>query len=237
MKSSIDGITWQTADFVGGSLSDRVLNVSWNGNEFVLQAWEMSTYSSKDGQTWTKGLMDRWTNYLNDATYIGNDQWIAVGLQTVTSTGIYITGPAPNTPEKENEFKNEEKITEEQVASKNLINAFILQDATTKALRIDKLSVVIQEKASEAISQLDIAIQMISDERAKFGVYENSLNHIYNNSTNYSLNIQNAESRIRDTDMAKELMSKIRYTILSEVSQIVFAQSNQSSQQVLQILR
>lgn len=237
VKSSIDGITWQTADFVGGSLSDRVLNVSWNGNEFVLQAWEMSTYSSKDGQTWTKGLMDRWTNYLNDATYIGNDQWIAVGLQTVTSTGIYITGPAPNTPEKENEFKNEEKITEEQVASKNLINAFILQDATTKALRIDKLSVVIQEKASEAISQLDIAIQMISDERAKFGVYENSLNHIYNNSTNYSLNIQNAESRIRDTDMAKELMSKIRYTILSEVSQIVFAQSNQSSQQVLQILR
>ncbi|WP_342581031.1 flagellin [Ureibacillus sp. FSL W7-1570] len=113
-------------------------------------------------------------------------------------------------------------------------NEFIvdLTDATTASLRVEKS----RNHASQAIGKIDIAIQIISDERAKFGVYQNSLDHIANNVVNYNENMTASESRIRDADIASEMLKQVKYSILSQAVQAVLAQSNQQSSGVLNLL-
>lgn len=112
-----------------------------------------------------------------------------------------------------------------------------LTDARSAALGLDGIKVDPWEEAAKSIGKLDVAIQQVSSERAKFGAYQNSLEHITNNLVNYTLNLTAAESRIRDTDMAKEVMNQAKASILSEASQAILAQANQMPQQILQLLK
>lgn len=112
-----------------------------------------------------------------------------------------------------------------------------LTDARTTALGIDDVKVDPWEEAEKAISKLDAAIQQVSSERAKFGAYQNALEHIYSNVTNSSENLVAAESRIRDVDMAKEMMEFTKNNIVSQASQAMLAHANQQTQTVLQLLK
>ncbi|WP_061792138.1 flagellin Hag [Cytobacillus firmus] len=89
----------------------------------------------------------------------------------------------------------------------------------------------------DAISKIDAAIQSVSNERSKFGSYQNRLEHTINNLGTSSENLTAAESRIRDVDMAKEMMSQTKNSILSQAAQAMLAQANQQPQGVLQLLR
>ncbi|AMV12279.1 flagellin [Geobacillus thermoleovorans] len=91
--------------------------------------------------------------------------------------------------------------------------------------------------ATAAISKIDIAINTVSTERARLGSYQNRLEHTINNLDTSAENLTAAESRIRDVDMAKEMMEFTKQNILTQAAQSMLAQANQQPQSVLQLLR
>ncbi|MFZ7120920.1 MAG: flagellin [Eubacteriaceae bacterium] len=99
------------------------------------------------------------------------------------------------------------------------------------------LDITSADKATNAITVLDAAIQTVSAERSKLGAYQNRLDHTINNLTTTSENLTAAESRIRDVDMAKEMMDFTKNNILSQAATSMLAQANQMPQAVLQLLR
>ncbi|WKA53934.1 flagellin [Planococcus shixiaomingii] len=91
--------------------------------------------------------------------------------------------------------------------------------------------------SSAAITTIDNAIKKVSAERSQMGANQNRLEHTINNLNTSSENLTAAESRIRDVDMAKEMMEQTKNSILAQASQAMLAQANQAPQQVLQLLR
>ncbi|QHA37715.1 flagellin [Rossellomorea marisflavi] len=91
--------------------------------------------------------------------------------------------------------------------------------------------------ATTAVDTIDKAIAKVSDERAQLGAKQNRLEHTINNLNTSSENLTAAESRIRDVDMAKEMMDQTKNSILSQAAQAMLAQANQQPQGVLQLLR
>ncbi|MCF7757110.1 flagellin Hag [Paenibacillus xylanexedens] len=91
--------------------------------------------------------------------------------------------------------------------------------------------------ANAAITVINAAIETVSTERSKLGAYQNRLEHTINNLGTTSENLSAAESRIRDVDMAKEMMNQTKNNILAQASQAMLAQANQQPQAVLQLLR
>jgi flagellin len=99
------------------------------------------------------------------------------------------------------------------------------------------LDVSNHDNATNAIKVLDNAINTVSTERSKLGAYQNRLEHTINNLGTASENLTAAESRVRDVDMAKEMMNFSKKNILSQAAQAMLAQANQQPQGVLQLLR
>ncbi|WP_281242376.1 flagellin [Alteribacillus persepolensis] len=98
------------------------------------------------------------------------------------------------------------------------------------------LDVSSHEKASAAVETINQAIEEVSSQRSELGAYQNRLEHTISNLDNSSENLSAAESRIRDVDMAEEMMEMTRSNILSQASQSMLAQANQRPQSVLQLL-
>ena len=99
------------------------------------------------------------------------------------------------------------------------------------------LDVSTHDKATAAIKVYDQAINKVSSFRSKLGATQNRLEHTINNLNTSSENLTAAESRVRDVDLAKEMMEQTKHTILSQVAQAMLAQANQQPQGVLQLLR
>ena len=117
---------------------------------------------------------------------------------------------------------------------------------TFSAMNAETLSVTIgnggievssYDKATKAIATLDTAIEAVSKERSKYGAVQNRLEHAIANTDNAAENIQSAESRIRDVDMATEMMNYSKTNILMQASQSMLAQANQAPQSVLSLLQ
>lgn len=94
-----------------------------------------------------------------------------------------------------------------------------------------------KEKASAAVKVIDLAIEKVSDQRAKLGAFQNRLEHTINNLGTTGENLTAAESRIRDVDMAKEMMNFTKNNILNQAAQAMMAQSKSQPEAVLQLLR
>ena len=106
----------------------------------------------------------------------------------------------------------------------------------TTALGVDGLSVATAEDAAAAIDTIKNAINYVSSVRGDLGAYQNRLEHTGNNLSVMAENIQDAESTIRDTDVAEEMMSYVKNNILVQSAQAMLAQANQVPQGVLQLL-
>ncbi|MEK3994151.1 flagellin [Psychrobacillus sp. FSL K6-2365] len=91
--------------------------------------------------------------------------------------------------------------------------------------------------STAAVDTINAAIEQVSTERSSLGAIQNRLEHTINNLGTSSENLTAAESRIRDVDMAKEMMSFTKNNILTQASQAMLAQANQQPQGVLQLLR
>ncbi|ATD54626.1 flagellin [Clostridium chauvoei] len=94
-----------------------------------------------------------------------------------------------------------------------------------------------RELASGSIKTINSAIEQVSTQRSKLGAVQNRLEHTINNLNTSSENLTAAESRVRDVDMAKEMMAFSKNNILSQAAQAMLGQANQQPQGVLQLLR
>lgn len=116
---------------------------------------------------------------------------------------------------------------------------FNIGDMSAAALGVSGQSVRVdeQDRASQAITTIDKAIEIVSKQRAELGAVQNRLEHTIANLDTSAENLQTAESRIRDVDMAAEMVEYSKNNILSQASQSMLAQANQATQGVLSLLQ
>ena len=123
------------------------------------------------------------------------------------------------------------------VSSAVLTSSKVVTDGTSSSATSKALDVTSQASATAAIKVFDNAIKTVSAQRSKLGAFQNRLEYTINNLSNAAENLQAAESRIRDVDMAKEMMNFSKNNILAQAAQAMLAQANQQPQGVLQLLR
>ena len=116
--------------------------------------------------------------------------------------------------------------------------ALTIENLSARGLGVNGLEVNGKsfENATAAIDVIKAAIQKVSEQRSALGAVQNRLEHTINNLDNVVENTQSAESAIRDTDMAKQMVTYSNNNILAQAGQAMLAQSNQSNQGVLSLL-
>ena len=112
-----------------------------------------------------------------------------------------------------------------------------VKNTNAAAIGIDKLDISTQDGAAAALDTIKSAINYVSDVRGTLGATQNRLDHTINNLSVMQENIQDAESTIRDTDVADEMMAYTKNNILIQSAQAMLAQANQVPQGVLQLLQ
>src|SRR5690625_3632823 len=116
----------------------------------------------------------------------------------------------------------------------SVVKAAVAEEGETPASPAEALT---STEYDEALGKIDAAIKTVSSQRSELGAVQNRLEHTINNLGASSENLTAAESRIRDVDMAKEMMNFTKSNILTQASQAMLAQANQTPQGVLQLLQ
>jgi flagellin len=116
---------------------------------------------------------------------------------------------------------------------------FVVGAAGTETITTEAVSLGTASGLTSAstVATIDTAIKSVSESRAKLGAVQNRLEHRLNNLATYQENLVAAESRVRDVDMAKEMVNFSKLQILQQAGTAMLAQANQSSQGVLSLLR
>ena len=155
---------------------------------------------------------------------------------TIKSTD---TGVAQETGVADPNRKTGEKLTLQIGDTADSFNKLKVNvgDMHSKALGIADLTVADQDGAAKAIQSIKDAINTVSSTRGDLGAIQNRLEHTQNNLSVMTENIQDAESTIRDTDVADEMMAYTKNNILIQSAQAMLAQANQVPQGVLQLLQ
>ena len=112
-----------------------------------------------------------------------------------------------------------------------------IDSMSAAGIGVKDLKVNTEDDATAAIDRISEAISKVSSQRSSLGAVQNRLEHTINNLDNVVENTTSAESRIRDTDMAKEMVNYSKNNILAQAGQSMLAQANQSNQGVLSLLQ
>lgn len=112
-----------------------------------------------------------------------------------------------------------------------------VNDMSSSAIGVANADVSTQDAANAAIDMVDAAVKTVSMQRAGLGALQNRLEYTVNNLTTTNENLTAAESQIRDTDMATEMINYTKNNILQQASQAMLAQANQQPQAILQLLQ
>ena len=223
MRGQIRGLDKASQNAQDGISMIQTAEGALNEVHSVLQRMrELSVQSAND------------TNVTNDRTAIKAeiDQLAAeitrIGDQTEFNTKKMLNG----------NLSGSSNAVNLQVGANNAQNiSFTIGDMRAEALSVDDLEVDSYANATEAISTVDTAIKTVSTQRSALGAVQNRLEHTIANADNTSENLQAAESRIRDVDMADEMVKYSKNNILQQAAQSMLAQSNQSTQGVLSLLQ
>lgn len=125
-----------------------------------------------------------------------------------------------------------------QIGANTGQTAFVsMGDMRAKALGVDVVDISTKFGAQVAIETVQGALEKVSSQRSNLGAMQNRLEHTIKNLDTAAENLQASESRIRDVDMAKEMMNFTKNNILTQAAQAMLAQANQAPQGVLQLLR
>jgi flagellin len=124
-------------------------------------------------------------------------------------------------------------------ANKGQVISFTISSMTASAIGVatDKLMVSTHDAATSTIATIQTALDRVSTQRSSLGALQNRLEHTIANADNTAENLQAAESRIRDVDMAKEMVTFAKDSILQQAAQSMLAQANQQTQGVLALLQ
>lgn len=155
-----------------------------------------------------------------------------IGIQTVkTDTNTYkkpIYGTKVETEPKD--------ISIQYGTSASASMTFSLPHIDNETLQFNRVRARTQDEALSSLSRLDDILATVSSERSRLGAYYNGIEHLYNNDMNTAENTQAAESKIRDADMAAEMVRLAKSNILQQAGEAMMAQANQSTQGVLSLL-
>ena len=214
LTSEIDRVAsttqFNTMNLLDGSFASKNLQVgSLSGQRIELSIQRMSAY----------GLGLSTDDTLGSFTKVS---WSYAAGSIGTSTAKTSAGSATSTSTT---------ISQYAVANKDWDNK---TQYTSGGKSVDVTSF---EKAGHAMKTIQGAIDAVSTQRAQLGAVQNRLEHTIANLDNVSENTQSAESRIRDTDMAKEMVTYSKNNILQQAGQSMLAQANQSNQGVLSLLQ
>ena len=155
------------------------------------------------------------------------------GLTGTTATKLGLTN-------KQSASATSNKGIELQIgANEGQTMEFTIDDMSAAALGVDgnKVDLATQDGAQKATTTIDAAIKKVSAQRSKLGAVQNRLEHTIANLDTAAENTQTSESRIRDTDMAEEMVAYSKNNILLQAGQSMLAQANQSNQGVLSLLQ
>lgn len=112
-----------------------------------------------------------------------------------------------------------------------------IDSMSASKIGVNALQMSTHAKAAQAMSTITSAVKLVSAARSKLGAIQNRLDYTINNLENYSENLTSAESNIRDTDVATEMVNYAKNNILQQAAQSMLAQANQSNQGVLSLLQ
>ncbi|MGN0154396.1 MAG: flagellin, partial [Lachnospiraceae bacterium] len=122
-------------------------------------------------------------------------------------------------------------------SGENMVISITSLSAGKIGITSDSMNVMSHGAASKAMSAITSAIKLVSAARSKLGAIQNRLDYTINNLENYSENLTSAESNIRDTDMATEMVDYSKNNILQQAAQSMLAQANQATQGVMSLLQ
>jgi flagellin-like hook-associated protein FlgL len=111
-----------------------------------------------------------------------------------------------------------------------------ITDMSTKALGLDRIDLTSVDGAEKSLEKLNQALDKVSSERSKLGAYQNRLEYTISNLQNTNTNLTSAESRIRDVDMASEMIEFTRNQIVTQAATSMLAQANSIPQNALSLL-
>lgn len=174
----------------------------------------------------------------SDVTVVIGDKIGDAAQQIAQATGLKITADGANTGIKISTGSGKPLTLQigDTSDSYNKLDVEV-SDMHASALGISGLDIRTQDGAAAAIDLIKNAINSVSDVRGTLGATQNRLDHTINNLSVMTENIQDAESTIRDTDVADEMMAYTKNNILVQSAQAMLAQANQVPQGVLQLLQ
>jgi flagellin len=223
MRGQIRGLNQASRNAQDGISLIQTAEGALNESQAILQRMrELAVQSAND------------TNVTADRTALQNE---------VTQLGQELTRIADNTQFNERDLLDGDlastgvKFQIGSNADQSITLTIGNMTAGSSGLNISTVTVGTQAAANTAITSFNTAIETVSAQRAKLGAVQNRLEHTISNLDTSAENLQASESRIRDVDMAKEMMSFTKNNILSQAAQSMLSQANQAPQGVLQLLR
>lgn len=180
------------------------------------------------------GCMELYKNNLANGQVLNMEDNFSESLKGLVQSIAENAAPKQEEP-KQTFFDHNLRIQ----MSSNSSDCFILHtyDTTSKSLGLDDVSCLTQEDAEKAIDLVSQASEKVSAIRSSIGAEQNALEYAARTRDNVAENTTDAESRIRDTDMAEEMFSFSLQSILEQAGQSMMAQANQSNQSVLNLLK
>ncbi|MEY8417781.1 flagellin [Oscillospiraceae bacterium 44-5] len=247
-------------DYYIFAASDEVYNTEYQDNVHVVDIRDLSKLGSTDAADANaaaddlRKALDRLSVAAKDNEMF-NVQVLHGGTAIAVTERTTYTGDANLTMKDyglENQIRTFDSASSKVTVQKEAGNALTLQigdtseefnqlkvnigDVHAEALGVSGLSIADQESAGNAINTIRSAINQVSSIRGTLGATQNRLEHTSNNLSVMTENIQDAESTIRDTDVAEEMMAYTKNNILVQSAQAMLAQANQIPQGVLQLL-
>ena len=182
----------------------------------------------------SKALKAETINAEISGTYTGNLDKLAVGADVNAKLAIGSAGTSALSSDTKALILNLHVGADSESTNKISI---AIDSMSAKGIGVNGLDVSTETGATNSIDTIKDAIQKVSSQRSSLGAVQNRLEHTINNLDNVVENTTSAESRIRDTDMAKEMVNYSKNNILAQAGQSMLAQANQSNQGVLSLLQ
>ena len=228
---TVDG---QTFEFTDGTYTTKKENVAINLQSFGIAGGIPSYQTEKVMDAIKTALNTNLDTSTRTATFDGNKITIT-SKDSGTTTNIFEERTAAKVTGTAGDGGLMLQIGDTAEAYNQL--KVSINDCHTAAIGIADIKISDQESALKAIDVIKDAINYVSDVRGTLGATQNRLDHTINNLSVMTENIQDAESTIRDTDVAAEMMAYTKNNILIQSAQAMLAQANQVPQGVLQLLQ
>ncbi|MCF6465085.1 flagellin N-terminal helical domain-containing protein [Clostridium sp. Cult2] len=214
---------FNTQKLLDGNFEDGVFHIGANeGQNIKLSIGAMDAIALKAGQelyvSSSNLTVSQSTGATVKAKFVSVGGTIGTASETAKVAGYYVANSTGAT------------------ATTELFRAMDSALTATTAITFG-IDINSQSKADGAITTINNALETVSAERSKLGAYQNRLEHTIKNLDTSAENLQAAESRIRDVDMAKEMMEFTKQNILQQAATAMLAQANSLPQGVLQLLR